>query len=48
MIACDIQPVQNLRILQYVGDEKKMEHGKHWITFGFQGMRSSCKESGPR
>ena len=24
-IACDIQPVQNLRVLKYVGADKKME-----------------------
>ena len=38
MIVCDIQPVQNLRVLQYVGADRKMEWGKHWITTGFEGL----------
>lgn len=29
---------QNLRVLKYVGDEKKAEWGKHWIEQGFNGM----------
>ena len=29
---------QNLRVLKYVGDEKKVEWGKHWIEQGFNGM----------
>ena len=37
MIASDIQPIQNLRVLQYVG-EKKAEWGKHWIETGFKGI----------
>ncbi|XP_076326388.1 maleylacetoacetate isomerase-like isoform X2 [Tachypleus tridentatus] len=37
-IACDIQPIQNLVVLQYVGDEKKAEWGKYWITKGFTGL----------
>ena len=36
-IVADIQPVQNLRVLKMVGEEKKMEWAKHWITFGFKG-----------
>jgi hypothetical protein len=41
MIACDIQPIQNLRVLKYHGDSdeaKKKEWGKHWISVGFDGM----------
>lgn len=37
-IACGIQPVQNLRVLQYVGGEKKAEWGHHWIERGFKGL----------
>lgn len=37
IIACDIQPIQNLRVLQYVG-EKKVEWARHWIEKGFQGL----------
>lgn len=38
MVECinsGIQPLQNLNVLQYVGDEKKAEWGRHWITKGF-------------
>lgn len=28
---------QNLRVLKYVGDEKKAEWGRHWIEQGFNG-----------
>ncbi|KNC79378.1 maleylacetoacetate isomerase [Sphaeroforma arctica JP610] len=38
MIGCDIQPVQNLRVLKYVGAERKMDHGKHWISKGFEAL----------
>lgn len=38
MIASDIQPIQNLRVLTYVGAEKKMEWGKYWITLGLQNV----------
>lgn len=33
----DIQPVTNLRILKYVGDDKKAEWAKHFLTEGFKG-----------
>lgn len=26
---------QNLRVVKYVGDEKKLAWGKHWIELGF-------------
>lgn len=42
MISSDIQPIQNLRVLKYVGAEKKAEWGKHWIETGFSG-----NEAGP-
>ena len=29
--------LQNLRVLKYVGDERKAEWGKHWIEQGFNG-----------
>jgi len=35
-IASGIQPIQNLKVLQYVGNEKKMEWGHYWIDRGFQ------------
>ncbi|KAF9113608.1 Glutathione S-transferase zeta-1 [Mortierella sp. AM989] len=36
-VAMDIQPVTNLRILKYVGDEKRGEWAKHFLTEGFKG-----------
>ena len=44
MISSDIQPIQNLRVLQYIGAEKKAEWGKHWIETGFNGGSLYCKE----
>eukprot|EP00005_Dracoamoeba_jomungandri_P001276 CAMPEP_0174253054 /NCGR_PEP_ID=MMETSP0439-20130205/2445_1 /TAXON_ID=0 /ORGANISM="Stereomyxa ramosa, Strain Chinc5" /LENGTH=213 /DNA_ID=CAMNT_0015333861 /DNA_START=19 /DNA_END=660 /DNA_ORIENTATION=- len=38
VISADIQPVQNLRVLKYVGLDKKIEWGKHWITLGFEAL----------
>ncbi|KAF9963139.1 Glutathione S-transferase zeta-1 [Modicella reniformis] len=35
-IATDIQPVANMRVLQYVGEEKKAEFAKHFIEEGFK------------
>ena len=43
IIAADIQPVQNLRVLKFVGDEKKMELG-HWtISNGFAALEKCLK-----
>ena len=35
-IASGIQPIQNLSVLKYLGDERKAEWGHHWINKGFQ------------
>ncbi|XP_033731147.1 maleylacetoacetate isomerase-like [Pecten maximus] len=37
VISGGIQPLQNLSVLQKIGDEGKMEWGKFWIDKGFQG-----------
>ena len=37
IICGDTQPVQNLRVLNYVGD-KKVEWANHWISFNFDGI----------
>ena len=34
--------MQNLRVLKYVGDEKKLEWGKYWIEQGFNGKVAVC------
>ncbi|MES1911988.1 MAG: hypothetical protein MHM6MM_004338 [Cercozoa sp. M6MM] len=45
MIACDIQPVQNLRILRKVGPENKKEWGNHWITVGFEALERALADT---
>lgn len=40
MIASGIQPLQNLIVLIYVGEEKKKEWAQHWINRGFRGSLS--------
>jgi maleylacetoacetate isomerase len=45
LIGCDIQPIQNLRVLNYVGD-KKAEWCKHFITVGFQGLEKMLQKTG--
>ena len=37
VIAAGIQPLQNLLVLIYVGEERKKEWAQHWITRGFTG-----------
>ncbi|KAI9337392.1 glutathione S-transferase [Zopfochytrium polystomum] len=44
-IVCDIHPIQNLRVLKMVGDEKKTEWGRHWIERGFIAVEEMLKES---
>lgn len=38
VIASGIQPLQNLTVLIYVGEEKKKEWAQHWITRGFRAV----------
>jgi maleylpyruvate isomerase len=46
MIACDIHPVNNLRILRYlvrtlkIGDEAKNEWYRHWVKEGFAALEA--------
>lgn len=50
-IACDIHPLNNLRVLQYlsgtlkVSDEQKSAWYKHWIEVGFNGLEAQLKDS---
>ena len=45
-VACDIHPINNLRVLRYlmedlgVGDEALREWYNHWIALGFQGIEA--------
>ncbi|KAK9768308.1 hypothetical protein K7432_001146 [Basidiobolus ranarum] len=43
-IIADIQPIQNLRVLNYVG-ESKVEWAKHWITVGFEGIEKALEKT---
>ena len=45
IIGCDIQPIQNLRILKAGGDVKKMDWGKRWITEGFEALEKILETS---
>lgn len=42
-IVSDIQPIQNLRVLKYVG-EKHLEWGKYWIETGFAAVERYIKD----
>ncbi|KAF9910549.1 Glutathione S-transferase zeta-1 [Lobosporangium transversale] len=44
-VAMGIQPVTNLRILQYVGDEKKAEWAKHFLTEGFKALEAMLEKT---
>ena len=50
-IACDIHPLNNLRVLQYltgtlnVTDEQKTTWYKHWVETGFTTLEALLKES---
>ena len=50
-IACDIHPLNNLRVLQYlshvltVSDEQKSTWYKHWVETGFAGLEVQLKDS---
>ena len=46
MVACDIHPLGNLRVLQYLeremeaGDEQKAAWSRHWIKVGFDAIEA--------
>jgi maleylacetoacetate isomerase len=49
-VACEIHPVNNLRVLQYlkkqlgVSDEQKTEWYRHWIDVGFNALELRLKD----
>ncbi|WP_299592357.1 maleylacetoacetate isomerase [uncultured Microbulbifer sp.] len=51
-VACDIQPVQNLRVLKYIqselgaSDEQKVEWIRHWIDGGFTALETQLDGQG--
>ncbi|KAF9352264.1 Glutathione S-transferase zeta-1 [Mortierella sp. AD094] len=44
-VAMDIQPVTNLRILKHVGEEKKGEWAKHFLTEGFKALEAMLEKT---
>ncbi|KAF8946368.1 Glutathione S-transferase zeta-1 [Haplosporangium gracile] len=44
-VAADIQPLTNLRILNYVGDEKKAEWAKHILAEGFKALEAMLQKT---
>lgn len=48
MIACDIQPIQNLKVLNYVGEERKREFANHFIEAGLLAVESYVSRTAGR
>lgn len=52
MVGCDIHPLGNLRVLQYlkreldVNDEQKLAWSRHWIEVGFDAIEALLARSG--
>ena len=50
-IACDIHPLNNLRVLQYIeseigiGEKQRIDWYKHWITKGFEGIEKILEQN---
>ncbi|KAG0287299.1 Glutathione S-transferase zeta-1, partial [Dissophora globulifera] len=44
-IAMDIQPVTNLRILRYVGDDRKDEWARHFLAEGFTALEAMLQKT---
>ncbi|XP_036144627.1 probable maleylacetoacetate isomerase 2 isoform X2 [Monomorium pharaonis] len=45
VIASGIQPLQNIGVLFYVGEERKLEWAQHWITKGFTAVEKLLSSS---
>ena len=51
-IACDIHPLNNLRVLRYlkaplaIDDEGRAEWSRHWIALGFNSLERVLQQSG--
>lgn len=53
VVACDIHPLDNLRVLRYLGSELGVEQAardawyRHWISEGFAALEAMAGEAGP-
>jgi maleylacetoacetate isomerase len=53
-IACDIHPLNNLRVLKYLGGQLQQEQDprdkwyRHWVTEGFDALETMAKSSAGR
>ena len=51
LVGCDIHPLNNLRVLQYltgtleIGDEQKTAWYKHWVLTGFKALEAQLEQS---
>lgn len=48
VVACDIHPVQNLRVVAKVEKDfgaSRVEWGKYWVEYGFQGLEKILAKS---
>jgi maleylacetoacetate isomerase len=45
IIVADTQPLQNLKVLNMVGEDRKMAWAKHWIQNGLQGVEKVLQET---
>ncbi|KAJ8941917.1 hypothetical protein NQ318_013250, partial [Aromia moschata] len=45
IVASGIQPLQNLNVLIYVGEERKDDWAKHWINRGFRALEKLLSSS---
>jgi maleylacetoacetate isomerase len=49
-IACEIHPLNNLRVLNYLRDQLRQDDGgigtwyRHWVTEGFRGLEVQARE----
>lgn len=50
-IACDIHPLNNTRVLKYLGDEltidddQKMQWYRHWVSLGFEALETRLENT---
>ncbi|KAI3638753.1 hypothetical protein MIR68_003251 [Amoeboaphelidium protococcarum] len=45
IVCCDIQPVQNMKVLKQVGEDKKAEWAQKCITSGFEALEKMLQQT---